>query len=85
MDAPAAELDQLQIAYKAAVDEWVATIREEEALASTEHSVADLDKWEAAGFAKKKPTKRPKLPSSSTKEPCARSSSASDLSAVRLS
>src|SRR5580658_5421409 len=44
------ELDQLQAAYKAAVDEWVATIREEEALASATHSVAELDKWEAAGF-----------------------------------
>ena len=28
------ELDQLQAAYKAAVDEWVKAIREEEALAS---------------------------------------------------
>jgi hypothetical protein len=44
------ELDQLLAAYKAAVDEWVAAIREEEALASATHSVAELDKWEAAGF-----------------------------------
>jgi hypothetical protein len=44
------ELDQLQAAYKAAVDEWVAAIREEEALASVTDSVAELDKWEAAGF-----------------------------------
>jgi hypothetical protein len=45
------ELDQLQAAYKAAVDEWVKAIREEEALASdSQHSVADLDKWEAAHF-----------------------------------
>ena len=44
------ELDQLQAAYKAAVDAWVATIREEEALASGTHNVAELDKWEAAGF-----------------------------------
>jgi hypothetical protein len=44
------ELDQLQAAYKAAVDEWVATIREEEALASATRSVAELDEWEAAGF-----------------------------------
>ena len=44
------ELDQLQAAYKAAVDEWVAAIREEEALASATHSVAELDKWEAACF-----------------------------------
>lgn len=44
------ELDQLQAAYKAAVDEWVAMIREEEALASASRSVAELDAWEAAGF-----------------------------------
>jgi uncharacterized protein involved in exopolysaccharide biosynthesis len=45
------ELDQLQAAYKAAVDEWVKAIRGEEALASnSEHSVAELDKWEAAHF-----------------------------------
>ena len=31
------ELDQLQAAYRAAVDEWVAAIREEEALASGNH------------------------------------------------
>ncbi len=50
MDAEEPELDQLQSAYKAAVDEWVAAIRAEEALASVNHSVADLDQWEAAGF-----------------------------------
>jgi hypothetical protein len=43
-------LDQLQAAYKAAVDDWVAAIREEEALASATHNVAELDKWEDAGF-----------------------------------
>jgi hypothetical protein len=44
------ELDQLQMAYKAAVDRWVAAIREEEALASGNHNVAELDEWEAAHF-----------------------------------
>ena len=44
------ELDQLQADYKEAVDEWVAAIREEEALASGNHNVAELDKWEAAHF-----------------------------------
>ncbi len=44
------DLDQLQAAYKAAVDAWVAAIREEEALASGNHNVAELDKWEAAHF-----------------------------------
>jgi hypothetical protein len=44
------ELDQLQAEYKAAVDDWVAAIREEEALASGNHNVAALDQWEAAHF-----------------------------------
>jgi hypothetical protein len=44
------ELDQLQADYKAAVDDWVKAIREEEALASANHNVAELDKWEAAHF-----------------------------------
>lgn len=44
------ELDQMQAAYKAAVDEWINAIREEEALASGDHSVAEVDKWEAAHF-----------------------------------
>ena len=44
------ELDQLQRAYKDAVDRWVAAIREEEALASGNHNVAELDEWEAAHF-----------------------------------
>ena len=44
------ELDRMQTAYKAAVEEWVSAIRDEEALASVDHSVADVDKWEQAGF-----------------------------------
>ena len=45
------ELDELQIAYKSAVEEWIAAIRKEEALASVNHSVAEVDQWEAAHFA----------------------------------
>jgi hypothetical protein len=46
------DLDQLQADYKTAVDEWVAAIRHEEALASVaDHSVADIDSWEAAADA----------------------------------
>jgi hypothetical protein len=44
------ELDQMQAAYKAAVEEWIASIKEEEALASVNHTVADLDKWEQASM-----------------------------------
>jgi len=45
-----AELDRLQAVYKAAVDRWVRAIREEEALASVNHSVAEVDQWESAHF-----------------------------------
>jgi regulator of RNase E activity RraB len=49
-----AELDQLQNAFKTAVEQWIQAIREEEALASTEHSVADIDRWEQAAFDQQK-------------------------------
>jgi hypothetical protein len=42
------ELDQMQSNYKAAVDEWVSAIRQEEALASVNHTVAQVDQWELA-------------------------------------
>jgi hypothetical protein len=44
------ELDQMQTGYKAAVEEWIAAIKQEEALASVNHTVAEVDDWEAAGF-----------------------------------
>ena len=44
------ELDQMQDAYKAAVEEWIAAIKREEALASVNHSIAEVDKWKAAHF-----------------------------------
>lgn len=37
-------------AYKSAVEEWIAAIKEEEALASVGHSTAEVDKWEQAHF-----------------------------------
>ncbi len=42
------ELDAMQSDYKTAVEEWIAAIRVEEALASTNHSVAEIDRWEGA-------------------------------------
>ena len=45
-----AELDTLQAAYKAAVEEWIVAIKKEEGLASVNHSVAEVDKWEGAHF-----------------------------------
>jgi len=45
------ELDDLQAAYKAAMEQWIVAIRKEEALVSvTPHSVAEVDKWEGAHF-----------------------------------
>ena len=44
------DLDQMQAAYKTAVEQWIAAIKEEEALASVTHSVAEVDKWESANF-----------------------------------
>ena len=46
----ASELDQMQAAYKAAVEEWIAAIKQEEALASAAHEIAEVDKWEQAHF-----------------------------------
>jgi hypothetical protein len=46
-----ADLDQMQKTYKDTVDEWIAAIRHEEALASVNHTVAELDKWENAAMA----------------------------------
>ena len=40
------DLDRLQAEYKAAVDLWVGAIREEEAHASGDHSLAEVDIWE---------------------------------------
>ena len=45
------DLDELQLVYKNAVEAWIAAIRKEEELASVNHDVAEVDKWEAAHFA----------------------------------
>ena len=44
------ELDQLQSAYKTAVEQWIDAIKQEEALASVNHTVAEVDQWEQAHF-----------------------------------
>lgn len=50
MDEDTSKLDEMQSAYKAAVEKWIAAIKEEEALASVNHTLAEVDKWEAAHF-----------------------------------
>jgi hypothetical protein len=42
------DLDQLRVAYKKAVDEWVDSIRAEEALATHDHSEIAWEDWDAA-------------------------------------
>jgi hypothetical protein len=43
-----ADLDQLRLAYKKVTDDWVNTIRAEEALATPDHSEVAMEKWDAA-------------------------------------
>jgi hypothetical protein len=45
-----ADIDQLRLEYKAAVDEWVAAIRAEEALATADHSMTAMENWDDAHF-----------------------------------
>jgi hypothetical protein len=51
MQNDTSELDKMQTAYMTAVEEWIAAIKQEEALASVNHTIAEVDKWEAAHFA----------------------------------
>jgi hypothetical protein len=44
------DFDQLRATYKRAVDEWVDTIRAEEALATPDHSMIAWEQWDAAHF-----------------------------------
>lgn len=61
MEIDISELDQMQADYKTAVDEWVAAIRAEEALASVaDHSVTDIDAWEAAADAEEEAREKAK-------------------------
>ena len=43
-------LDQLRMSYKQAVDNWVNSIRSEEALATPDHSMLAMEKWDEARF-----------------------------------
>ena len=42
--------DQLLGDYRRAVDAWVTAIQAEEALANDDHSMVEMEKWDAAGF-----------------------------------
>jgi hypothetical protein len=43
--------DELLKTYKESVDRWVTAIRAEEALATEDHSMVAMEKWDTAGFA----------------------------------
>ena len=45
-----AELDKLRFEYKAAVERWIAAIRAEEDLATPDHSMVAVEKWDQANF-----------------------------------
>ena len=45
-----ADLDHLRSAYNKAVDEWVEAIRAEKALATEDHSMVAMEKWDDAHF-----------------------------------
>lgn len=42
--------DELLSSYKQAVDRWVDAIRAEESLATPDHSMVQMEKWDDAGF-----------------------------------
>jgi len=77
------ELDQMQKSYKAAVEEWIAAIKQEEALASVNHDVAEVDKWQAAHFSEEDLRNNSRLRRSDTRMLFARNSSDFKLAAER--
>ena len=44
------DFDQLLSTYKQAIDRWVDAIRSEEALASPDHSMKQMELWDTAGL-----------------------------------
>ena len=44
------EIEQIRLAYKTATDQWVTAIREEEALATADHSMVAMENWDTAQF-----------------------------------
>jgi hypothetical protein len=44
------DFDNLLSDYKQAIDGWVTAIEAEESLANDDHSMVEMEKWDAAGF-----------------------------------
>lgn len=66
MDKP--NLAQLQQTYKQAVDQVVAALRAEEALATPDHSEVAMENWDRADFAVQDAVKRVKSARDAYKE-----------------
>ncbi len=60
VQAERAEIDHLLRTYNSAVEEWIAAIREEEALAFRHHTLTDVDQWEQAHFKEEEARKKAK-------------------------
>ena len=73
------ELDQMQAVYRAAVEEWIAAIKQEEALASVNHTVAEVDKREAAHFGEDKIRNKVKAAKKKYEDVLSKSSLASSI------
>jgi hypothetical protein len=54
------DLDQLRVEYHRTVDGWVNTIRAEEALATEDHSMVAMEKWDDAHFQEQDAQKKAK-------------------------
>ena len=69
-----ADLDTMQAAYRKAVEAWIAAIRDEEALASVAHNVAEIDRWvtaEGRGCSGTRAGRCPMRPAHSSPRSCA--------------
>jgi hypothetical protein len=55
------ELDQLREIYKQASDEWVAAIRDEESLATPDHSLIAMEHWDQADFRQQEAQEKVKI------------------------
>jgi hypothetical protein len=44
------DFDQLLSDYRRSIDGWVTAIQAEEALANDDHSMVEMEKWDAAGL-----------------------------------
>jgi hypothetical protein len=44
------DFDKLLSDYRRSIDNWVVAIKAEEALANDDHSMVEMEKWDAAAF-----------------------------------